>query len=186
MQDAEIVQLYLERNETALAKTEETYGKYLLKISYNILFNTEDSEECVNDTYYRAWNSIPPHQPGVLSTYLGKLTRQISIDLFRKKNSKKRKASQYALSLSELEECIDGGETPEQTLELSLLSQSISAYLRSISQEARSLFVCRYFYMDSLDEISRYTHSSIPKIKSSLYRTRKNLKSYLKKEGFSI
>lgn len=186
MQDMEIVELYWNRDEAAIERTQEKYGRYLVKIAYNILTDMEDSKESVNDTYYSAWKSMPPHKPQVLSTYLGKLTRQISIDVFRKKNSKKRKHSQYALSLSELEECISGSETPHQMMELGLLAQAIGAYLSSISKEARILFVCRYFYMDSLSEIAQYTGNSESKVKSSLYRTRKNLKSYLEMEGFVI
>ncbi len=186
MEDMEIVELYWNRDEAAIARTQEKYGRYLVKIAYNILLDMEDSKESVNDTYYSAWKSMPPHRPQALSTYLAKIARQISIDIFRKKNSRKRRHSQYALSLSELEECVSGGETPQQRVELGLLAQAISAYLGTVSKEARVLFVCRYFYMDSLSEIAEYTRYSESKIKSSLYRTRRNLKAYLEKEGFVI
>ena len=99
MKDAEIVDLYWERNEAAIQQTQQKYGAYLSKVAYNILSDFEESRECVNDTYLKAWNSMPTHRPSVLSTYLGKIARQISIDLFRKKNSVKRYASEYAVSL---------------------------------------------------------------------------------------
>ena len=116
MQDAEIVALYWERKETAIQQTQHKYGAYLRRIAYNILLDLEDSQECVNDTYLKAWNSMPPHKPSVLSTYLGKITRQLAIDVFRKKHSAKRIASAYAISLEELGDCFSGGETPEEIL----------------------------------------------------------------------
>ena len=153
--------------------------------SYNILSDLEDSKESVNDTYMKAWNSMPPHRPGVLSSYLGKITRQLSIDIFRTRNRVKRQASEYAVSLSELEECISGGTT-EQEVELHLLADAINAYLGTISKEARTTFVGRYYYMDSIKEIAAYHDISESKVKSMLYRTRQGLKIYLKGEGFEI
>ena len=108
MQDEMIVDLYWQRNENAILETEQKYGPYLTKIAYNILADFEDSKERVNDTYLKAWNSMPPHRPSVLSTYLGKITRQLSIDWLRTQNRAKRKSSEYALSLSELEDCVAG------------------------------------------------------------------------------
>ena len=106
MQDEKIVELYWKRDESAVRETQEKYENYLYKIAYNILSDKEDSNESVNDTYLAAWNSMPPHKPNVLSTYLGKLTRRISIDIFRKRNRIKRQVSEYALSLTELQDCI--------------------------------------------------------------------------------
>ena len=117
MLDEEIVNLYWKRDERAVQETKTAYGKYLFKIAYNVLADFEDSRESVNDTYLAAWNSIPPQRPNVLSTYLGKLTRRISIDIFRKKHREKRQASEYTLSLDELQECVPGGNLPEEELE---------------------------------------------------------------------
>ena len=116
MKDADIVSLYWQRNQEAIRQTQNKYGGYLSKVAYNILADFEDSKECVNDTYLKAWNSMPPQRPAVLSTYLGKITRQLAIDVFRKKHSAKRYASQYALSLEELGDSFSGGTTPEQAL----------------------------------------------------------------------
>lgn len=185
MQDDRIVAMYWQRDEAAIRETEKKYAGYLLKIAYNILFDLEDSKESVNDTYMKAWNSMPPHRPGVLSSYLGKITRQLSIDIFRTRNRVKRQASEYAVSLSELEECISGGTT-EQEVELHLLADAINAYLGTISKEARTTFVGRYYYMDSIKEIAAYHDISESKVKSMLYRTRQGLKIYLKGEGFEI
>lgn len=117
MQDEKIVVLYWERNESAIYETEQKYGRYLMKIAYNILADMEDSKESVNDTYLGAWNSMPPHKPEILSTYLVKITRRISIDIFRKRNRKKRQISEYTISLEELGDCVSAGDTTEQEVD---------------------------------------------------------------------
>ena len=129
MQDEMIVALYWQRDENAISETERKYGRYLTKIAHNILSDWEDSRETVNDTYLKAWNSMPTHKPSILSTYLGKITRQLSIDAFRTRNRDKRKHSEYAVSLSELEDCISGSETTEQSIELKLLAEAINTYV---------------------------------------------------------
>lgn len=184
MQDSQIVDLYWDRNETAIDQTDKKYGRYLTKIAYNILADREDSQESVNDTYLAAWNSMPPHRPDALSTYLGKLTRRISIDLFRKRTSQKRGGGEYALSLQELEGCISGGNTTEQALDLQLLSEAIETYLRSVTQEARNVFIGRYYYLDPVKKIAGYCRISESKTKILLHRTRQGLWEYLQKEGF--
>lgn len=184
MEDSRIVSLYWNRDEAAIDQTDKKYGRYLTKIAYNILADREDSQESVNDTYLAAWDSIPPHKPDVLSTYLGKLTRRISIDLFRRKTSGKRGGGEYALSLQELEACISGGNTTEQALDMQLLSEAIETYLRSVTQEARNVFIGRYYYLDPVKKIAGYCQISESKVKVLLYRTRKGLWEYLQKEGF--
>lgn len=184
MQDSQIVALYWDRDEAAIDQTEKKYGQYLTTIANNILSDREDSMESVNDTYLAAWDSMPPHKPQVLSTYLGKLTRRISIDLLRRKTSQKRGGSEYTLSLQELEECISGGNTTEQALDVQLLSQAIETYLRSVSQEARNVFLCRYYYLDPVKKIAAYCRISESKAKILLYRTRQGLLEHLRKEGF--
>lgn len=184
MEDSQIISLYWDRNEAAIEQTDKKYGRYLAKIAYNILADREDSRESVNDTYLAAWDSMPPHKPEVLSTYLGKLTRRISIDLFRKKTSQKRGGGEYALSLQELEDCVSGGNTTEQALDLQTLSEAIEKYLRSISEEARNVFIGRYYYLDPVKRIAAYCHISESKAKILLYRTRQGLWEHLQKEGF--
>lgn len=186
MPDEEIIALYWQRDETAIRETEQKYGRYLSKIAYNILADSEDSKECVNDTYLKAWNSIPPHRPDALAAYLGKITRELAIDIFRTKNRKKRQASEYALSLSELDECVSGTASTEQSADLHLLAEAINSYLSSLPKEARITFAGRYYYMDSFKEIAAYQGMSVPKVKSMLYRTRQGLKIYLQKEGFDL
>ena len=186
MEDETIVTLYWDRDETAIRETETKYDRYLTKIAYNILADMEDSRESVNDTYLAAWNSMPPQRPALLSTYLAKLTRRISIDRFRYRTRDKRKGSQYALSLSELDECVSGGNTTEEIVNVNLLADTIGIFLRLQSEDTRTAFIGRYYFLDSLKEISSYTGMSESKIKSLLHRTRLNLKAYLEKEGFCV
>ena len=186
MQDFEIVSLYWDRNEAAIAQTQKKYERYLTKIAYNILSDLDDSYESVNDTYLAAWNSIPPHRPAILSTYLGKLTRRISIDAFRKRNRDKRRESQYELSLSELSDCLSGGDTPEQEMDAKLLAELINLFLRDLPEDARNLFIGRYYYLDPLKEVARYCKMSESKAKTLLFRTRCSLKEFLQKEGFCL
>jgi RNA polymerase sigma factor (sigma-70 family) len=186
MQDADIVALYWQRDESALRETEKAYGSYLFHIAYRILSDREDSAESVNDTYWKAWNSIPPHRPAVLATYLGKITRQRSIDILRTRNRGKRRASEYTRSLSELGECLSGGNTTQQETDLHLLAEAIGAYLAALSPEARNTFVGRYYFLDSIQEVAAYYGMSKSKVTSLLYRTRMGLKAYLEQEGFSL
>lgn len=186
MEDEHIVALYWDRQESAIAETQEKYDRYLTKIANNILANAEDSRESVNDTYLAAWNSMPTHRPSVLSAYLAKLTRRISIDRFRYHSREKRKGSEYALSLDELGGCVSGGNSTEEIVNVRLLADAIGIYLRLQPEENRNVFLGRYYYLDSLREISRYTGMSESKVKTLLYRTRLGLKEYLRKEGFDL
>ncbi len=186
MQDEKIIELYWLRDENAIQLTEQKYGKYLTKIAYNILSNIEDSHESVNDTYLKAWNSMPPQKPSVLKTYLSKITRQLSIDVFRTHNRQKRLSSQYAVSLSELEQCIPNAITTEQEVELQLLGKLINDFLYTLPDQTRHIFVCRYYFCDSIKNISAFFAISESKVKSLLFRTRNALKSHLESEGFFV
>ena len=186
MQDEKIVSLYWDRDETAIAATEEKYGRYLLKIAYNILSDHEDSHECVNDTYLKAWNSMPPHRPDILSAFLSKITRQTAIDLVRYRTRERRGGARYHLSLYELEDCISADNSTESAVDLHLLSEAINRYLRKLSAESRGMFIGRYYYMDSIKEIAGYCGVSEAKVKTTLHRIRKHMKNYLIKEGFDV
>ena len=186
MEDEKIVDLYWQRSESAIRETEIKYDRYLTKIAYNILADTEDSRESVNDTYLAAWNSMPPHRPGVLSTYLGKLTRRISIDCFRRRTRQKRGGSEYEVSLSELGDCVSGGNTTEEIVNVRLLADTIGIFLRLQSVEARNAFIGRYYYLDSLKEVAAYCGMTESKCKTLLFRTRVALKEYLREEGFDV
>lgn len=186
MQDEKIIELYWLRDENAIQLTAQKYGTYLTKIAYNILNNFEDCRESVNDTYLKAWNSMPPQKPSVLKTYLSKITRQLSIDVFRTHNRQKRLSSQYAVSLSELEQCIPNAITTEQEVELQLLGKLINDFLYTLPDQTRHIFVCRYYFCDSIKNISAFFAISESKVKSILFRTRNALKSHLESEGFFV
>ena len=184
MEDKQIVALYWARDENAIRETERKYGAYLSKIAYNILSDQEDSQECVNDTYLKAWNSMPEHRPQVLSTYLGKIIRQLSIDVFRKRHAQKRYASEYALSLAELDDSFSDGGSPEQEVDARLLDEAINTFLRTLPEAARNTFIGRYYFFDSLRDVAFYCGMPEARAKSMLYRTRQALKDYLVQEGF--
>lgn len=186
MDDSQIVSLYWDRDETAIRETETKYDRYLTKIAYNILSDLEDSRESVNDTYLAAWESMPPHRPTILSAYLAKLTRRISIDRFRYRTRDKRMASEYAISLEELGDCVSGGNTTEEIVNVKLLADAIGVYLRLQSPEVRTAFLGRYYFLDPVREVARYCGMSESKCKSLLHRTRLGLKDYLRKEGFDL
>ena len=183
MEDSRIVDLYWQRDERAISETAAKYGKYLHGISYQILRNAEDAEECVNDTYNDAWQSMPPHRPSVLSTFLGKITRRRSIDLWRKNSAEKRGGSETAIALDELEECTAGTDDVEAEVEKRELQRKLNAFLLGLPQLDRQVFMCRYWYMEPISDIAKQFACSESKIKSMLYRTRNKLRTVLKKEG---
>lgn len=186
MDDERIIGLYWERDEAAIRETDIRYGRYLWTIAYHVLAQRQDSDECVNDTYYRAWLLMPPQRPSGLSTFLARITRQLAIDRFRRRSAQKRISSEYALSLDELAECVSGGEEPQQTVELRALAQAVSIYLHSLSREARTAFLWRYYFMDPIKEIAARLDASESQVKSMLHRTRVGLRKYLVREGFSV
>ena len=186
MQDEQIVQLYWQRDEAAIRQTEQKYGNYLMKIAYHILADREDSRESVSDTYLRAWQSMPPHKPQMLATYLGKIPRETAIDRFRRRNRQKRRASEYACSLEELCDCVSGIDSTEAQIDLRLLCEAIEDYLSTLSQEMRVCFVARYYFCDPLKTIASRHGMSESKLKSMLYRVRQGLKEHLQVEGFVL
>lgn len=183
MDDKDIVDLYWKRDEKAISETAEKYGRYCYSIAYNILFDTEDAEESVNDTYLNAWNSMPPHHPVVLSTFLGKITRFISLKKWRYKRTQKRGGGNIDLAYEELSECIPAKSTVESELEKAEVAKIIDSFLDTLSVCEQNVFVCRYWYFDSISSIADQFGFSESKIKSMLHRTRKKLKTILSKEG---
>ena len=183
MDDHQIIDLYWQRNECAINETRKKYGAYCRSIAYNILSSTEDAQECENDTYYAAWNAIPPHRPNKLSAFLGKLTRRISLDLYRSNSAQKRGGDALILSLEELKDCIPNGQSFNDALEERELAQLISRFLRSLPSRDRQIFIRRYWYCDSIKQLAVDFAGSDSKIKMILLRTRAKLKEYLIKEG---
>lgn len=185
MEDNMIIDLYWARNEQAIEESKRKYDRALTKISYNILNSPEDSEECVSDTYVKAWNAIPPDKPFSLFAYLGRITRNISINLWHKNHAEKRNGAGDVL-LSELEECIPSNNSTEQTVEVNELSRIISDWLFSLSKRDRLLFIRRYWYGDSIDDLSKSFAQSKSAVSGRLFRMRNKLKLKLEKEGISI
>ncbi len=184
MNDNDIIEKFWQRDESAIGDTQSKYGTYLKKIAYNILTSEPDSDEAVNDTYLAAWNSIPPHKPAILRSYLSKLTRRISIDRVKYYHAKKRDESEYLLSLDELSECVSDSDTPENELDAKLLGEAIGRFLASLPQKARDGFIRRYFFLDSIADTARSLNISESELKSLMHRTRNKLRNFLEKEGF--
>ena len=186
MKDEEIIALYWSRNEQAITATAEKYGSYCRSISYNILRNNEDAQECVNDTWLGAWKSIPPKQPDRLSTYLGKITRNLSLNRARHYSAEKRGLGQTELVLSELEDCIPAQNSIEQIIDEMVLAKSINQFLRAQPEQKRNIFIRRYWYLFSLRDIAIAYDMSESKVTSLLFRMRNELKSHLEKEGITL
>lgn len=183
MLDSRIVELYWARSEQAIDETEKIYGRYFYSIAYGILRDDEDSKEIVNDTYIKAWNNIPPERPKNLKAFLGRITRQLSINRLEKNLAKKRGGGQYVLALEEIEECIPDRDNDVDTEEL---RNALNRFLRSLPDEPRRVFIRRYWHMSTISEIARDFSMSESKVKSMLMRTREKLKKYLLREGLSI
>lgn len=186
LDDRDIISLFNQRNELAIHETHKKYSAYLLTIAKNILKSREDSQECLNDTYLAAWNTIPPQLPQKFSCYLAKITRDISIDRLRKRSANKRLISEYAVSLSELEEAVPSGESAEAALDSKELAAAIGAYLKTLSEDMCNVFIWRYYYCDSIKSIADYTGWSVSKVTSMLYRAREGLKKHLESEDIYI
>ena len=182
MEDREIVNLYWQRNQNAINETASKYGNYCKTIANNILHNLEDSEECVNDTYLNAWNSIPPHRPNVLSAFLGQITRHLSFDKLRYKNADKRGGGEIHLVLDELAECVSGTENVESEIERKELINVINDFLNTLSQEKSNIFLCRYWYAYPVSKIAKQFGLTENNVSVTLNRTRKKLKERQNKE----
>ena len=186
MEDARLVDHYWARSETAIDETSAKYGKYCYAIAYNILANAEDADESVNDTYLAAWNSMPPQRPSVLSSFLGKITRRISIDKWRAHNAEKRGSGEIILALDELYDCVPSGGSVEQTVETAELGKAIDRFVMALPLMERRVFICRYWYLDSIASICQQFGFSQSKVKVMLHRTRKHLRDYLERQGTSL
>ena len=185
MDDAKIVSLYWERNEQAIEESESKYGGYCHAIAYRILTVQEDADESVNDTWLAAWESMPPHRPSVLATYLGKLTRRVSLNKWRDRNRNKRGGGEVSLSLDELAECVPDRLDVEQMMELTELADAVNRFLAGLPEVERDVFVCRYWFLAPLREIGEKFEFSESKTRSMLFRTRKKLLAHLEKEGLN-
>lgn len=186
MEDNKIVELYWNRDENAINETKNKYESYCFSIAKNILHNQEDSKEVLNDTYLATWNAIPPAHPLDLSTFIGKITRRLSLNKWRSLKAKKRCGNEVTLSFDELEECIPDSYNIKKELEAKLLAESIDEFLETLKVNERKVFVCRYWYFESINDISKRFSYSQSKVKMMLKRTRDKLKDHLLKEGVIV
>ena len=186
MDDIRIVQLYWDRDQKAITETAAKYGNYCMFIAKNILGNKEDAEECVNDTYMKAWNAMPPHRPDMLSTFLGKITRNVSFNRYKHNHADKRVGGELSAVLDELSECVSGKNNIEQEIEYKELVKSIDSFLDTLSLEKRSIFICRYWYTDSVAEIARQFDMRENTVSMILSRIRTKLQKYLIERGYEL
>ncbi len=186
MKDTAIIDLYWERNEQAIVETDQKYGKYCHTVAYNVLGNTEDSRECVNDTWLRAWNSMPPKRPAVLRAFLAKITRNLAFDRYRARGAAKRGGGAMDAVLEELAECADlsGNWDAEEAYAAKELREAINRFAEQLPEKECDLFVRRYFFAEEISGIAKRYQMTENNVTVSLSRIRKKLRRYLKEEGF--
>lgn len=184
MEDEKIVALYLARDEAAIAQTQKKYQTYCQSIAERILGSHEDAEECVNDVYRRTWESIPPEKPPVLSSYLGMLTRRISLNRARLNHAQKRGGGQLPLILDELNECIP--DTAGERSDDFVVRDALNAFLAALPERTRRVFMQRYWYAQSVAEIAQERHMSVSSVNTLLCRTRKQLEAYLRQQHIEL
>lgn len=185
MEDQIIVNLYWERSENAISETQQKYGRYCHSIAYHILYSHPDAEECVNDTYVHAWNAMPPHKPNRLSTFLGKLTRNIALNRYLHNHAKKRTAN-VEFTLDEVGEFLPSEDASSSMVEGIVLRDLLDRFLEALPEQTRVLFVRRYWYLSTIREIALEYRLSESNVKVTLMRTRNKLKAYLEKEGIVV
>lgn len=186
MTDEQIVQQYLSRDEAAIQNTSDKYGSRLYYIANNILMDDSSAEECENDTYFHAWNTIPPHVPKTyLFAFLARITRHLALDRCRSRSAQKRSGKLVNLSM-ELEQCISSPSDAERSVDKIVLADAISVFIEKLPRERRNIFLRRYWYMDSVGQIAKRYSISESKVKSALFRSRNELRTFLEKEGFGL
>ncbi len=186
MEDEKIIDLYWARQERALAETELKYGRYCRAIAENILHCPEDSDECVSDTWLHAWNAMPPKRPTILQAFLGRITRNLSIDRWKAARAEKRGGGSMELALDELSECVPSGTGIERVLDEKELSHAIDTFLRTLPERECGVFLRRYWYADPIRRIAQQYGMNENSVKSVLFRTREKLRKYLEGEGIAI
>ena len=184
MEDKQIVDLYWAREESAIYETDVKYGSYCHSIAYTILQNQQDAEESVNDTYMDAWNTMPPNRPSILATFLGKITRRISIDRWRIRSAKKRGGDEITLALDELEECVSSSHDVELQAQRNELIAALHSFLDHLPETERRIFLLRYWYLEPIQSIADQYGFTQSKVASMLHRIRGKLRKQLEKEGY--
>lgn len=186
MEDEKIIEMYFARLESAISETAAKYGAFFRRISRNILGSDQDAEECLNDAYLKAWNSIPPEKPNKLQAYIGRIVRNLSLNRYRRLTAQKRGAGEIPVALSELEECIPTADTVQRECDRAELSAALNRFLKSLPEEKRTVFLRRYWYLVPVKDIAEQCGMSESKVKSMLLRTRNQLRQFLEKEDITI
>lgn len=186
MKDEAIIALYWQRSEEAIIQTDRKYGRYCRSIAFNILENDDDTDECLNDTYLKAWNIIPPKRPTFLSALLAKVTRNLALDRQKFSRAEKRGGGQVPLVLEELADCIPGGTDAEEILENRMVTKLLNQFLLSLPQRTREIFMLRYWYLCSVRQIADSMGLGESNVKMTLLRARRQLKSILEREGVCL
>lgn len=186
MDDNDLIQLYWDRNDQAIKVTSDKYGHYCKAIARNILDSEEDVEECVNDTYLNAWDSMPAHWPEQLATFLGKITRNLSFNKYKHDRAQKRGGGEITLVLDELSDCVSDTDDVEQIIDRQELIKAVDSFVGSLPVTRRNIFVRRYWYADPVAEIAKDNGMLQGTVSKTLERTRKQLKAYLTERGFQI
>ena len=186
MEDQRIIELYWQRDQTAISRTDDKYGGYCRTIAYRLLRDEQDSEECVNDTWLRAWNAMPTHWPDHLGAFLGRITRHLACSRWRERQAAKRGGGELPVLLEELTACVPSVPSAAQEVEDRELERLINAFLRALPERECNVFLRRYWYGESLAEIADRYAMKLNTVKSCLYRTREKLRDHLEKEGIRL
>lgn len=186
MKDEDIIELYQKRSEQAIVETERKYGAYCGTIAGRILQNGEDCKECLNDTWLKTWETIPPVIPKIFSAYIGKITRNLALNMYKKKYAGKRISERMLVSMEELQDCVSDKESVESKIEEKMIVEKLNEYLKQLPELERKIFVRRYFYMDTMGEIADLYEMKESYVKTLLFRTRKKLKEFFQKEGIVL
>lgn len=186
MEDREIIELYWARNEEAITASQDSYGAYCRAIAWRILKVEEDCEECLSDTWLKAWLSMPPQRPNILSAFFGCITRNLAFSRWREKKAQKRAGDETALALSELSECVGGGGDPAAEVEEKELEESVNRFLHSLSPRECDIFLLRYYHVYPVSSIALQCSMKENTVKSSLLRTRRKLRRFLEEEGYLV
>lgn len=182
MDDSEIIELYFRRSESALSETDTKYGNYCRKIALNILADRRDAEEAVNEAFLGAWNSIPPNKPEKLGSFIGRIVRNVCLKIYRHNSAEKRSSDEFALALDELNECIGDGRNTQSEIETKELAEYVNTFIGKLKPHERQVFVCRYWYFDSISDIAERFSFSEGKVRTMLCRTRKKLMKALEED----
>ena len=186
MEDEKIIELYWGRDREAITETNKKYGAYCMTVANNILQNREDSEECVNDTYFKVWNAIPPTRPKIFSAFLGKITRNLAFNRYRRDTAEKRGGGEMPLILDELSELVSGKDDVENAVELGELKADLNIFLKGLPHDKRNIFIRRYWYCDSVNQIAKRYGMTEGTVSTSLMRLRKRLRGFLTERGFDL